>query len=650
MKKTVLLTIITVMLLSVSAMAVGVNIDFTPVSFNESTGYPFIDGNGRTLVPLRAAMEAFGASVVWDNEQHAAIITKGLQTVVCVQDENCIYLGGTKIDNDSATIIQNGRLYLPIRVVLEAFGAEVSWNGDVNVVSGGVGGLINEIENSTITVSNLWKSWEDALSVKNSGDYAKATELFKQLAPKFIRENDNDSRAILFKHLGECYLSMGKSGEASACFKREAYYWQCAQKVQENIDANRRSMLSESAAVLYAKTNNSEYAPKNVKGGRNGILIGAYAEGDRAVHDPSSMDKFYMNEFPKLVEKDMAAYLIYLTEGKPLSTYKSHIEVAKQKNKIVQVALEPKNLYNLQPGDSYYIQLAKDMESSGCKFYLRFASEMNEPSCPWYTENAALYIEKFRIAADIFHQYAPSVTVVWSPNFYPSENIAQYYPGDNYVDAVGVSSYSVAAPSTDPLGQGIDRSRWSTQLDYIYSLYGYKKPIIVSECGASVINPENGNNEYEFAAKQIEDYFTYLPIRYPNLSAVFIWDSNHNMHRCSLSENPLSLDAFKKSIQGSMYLSDSKQSAGEVYYELGTNANVEGKSVEISSFIKTTKNDIAYAVYRINGADIATSYSAPYSCTIDFSPYRNTRVKLELVAFDSNGALAASESMLVNVK
>ena len=357
-----------------------------------------------------------------------------------------------------------------------------------------------------------------------------------------------------------------------------------------------------------------------------------------------------MNEFPKLVGKDMAAYLIYLTEGKPLSTYASHIEAAKQKNKIMQVALEPKNLYSLQPGDSYYIQLAKDMENSGCSFYLRFASEMNEESCPWYTENAALYIEKFRIVADIFHEYAPSVTVVWSPNFYPSENIAKYYPGDNYVDAVGVSSYSVAAPSTDPLGQGVDRSRWSTQLDYIYSLYGYKKPIIISECGASVKNPENGNYEYEFAAKQIEDFFTYLPIRYPNISAVFIWDSNHNMHCCSLSENPLSLEAFKKSIASSMYLSDSAQSADSVYYELGTNVNVEGKTVEMASFIKTTENDIAYAVYRINGTDIVTAYSAPYGCTIDFSPYRNTRVKLELVAFDSSGKLVCSKSMFVNVK
>ena len=49
-----------------SAASVGVKIDNVPVSFNDSSGYPFIDAPGRTQVPLRAAMEAYGCSVQWD--------------------------------------------------------------------------------------------------------------------------------------------------------------------------------------------------------------------------------------------------------------------------------------------------------------------------------------------------------------------------------------------------------------------------------------------------------------------------------------------------------------------------------------------------------------------------------------------------------
>ncbi len=42
--------------------ATDVKIDSRAVSFNDSTGYPFVL-DGRTLVPLRATMESFGAEV-----------------------------------------------------------------------------------------------------------------------------------------------------------------------------------------------------------------------------------------------------------------------------------------------------------------------------------------------------------------------------------------------------------------------------------------------------------------------------------------------------------------------------------------------------------------------------------------------------------
>ena len=48
----------------ISASAAGVVIDSARVNFTNETGYPFVD-SGRTLVPLRATMEAVGADVSW---------------------------------------------------------------------------------------------------------------------------------------------------------------------------------------------------------------------------------------------------------------------------------------------------------------------------------------------------------------------------------------------------------------------------------------------------------------------------------------------------------------------------------------------------------------------------------------------------------
>ena len=649
-KLIVLLSALTIFFtLTLSAGAIDISVDGVKIGFNDSMGYPFIE-NGRTLVPLRASMEAIGAEVSWDSEQNCAIVKKGATPVVCYVNEACIYRNGTKIPNEAATQIRDSRTYLPIRAVAEAFDATVGWDGSVTITTGAAGNLIYSIENSGIHVSNIWKHWEDALATKSSGNYSSAIEKFKTLAPDFISKHDGNSNAMLYKHLGECYSALVMNEEASACFKREAQLWESVGKTQETIDANRRALLINSSVQMYAKTYNNDYKTRKDFGEKyepaNGLYIGAYAEGDRAVHDPWSNTKFYINDFPALVGRDMSAYLLYMPSTTPLSNYQSHIDIAIKKNKIIQLAIEPVNFFQTQPNDSTYIKLAQDMEASGAKFFLRLASEMNDTSCPWYTDNYNLYIEKFRIVADIFHTYAPSVPVVWSPNFYPANNIHLYYPGDKYVDYVGISSYMNHQPETDPLGQGVDRNRWSEQLDTICSLYAHKKPIMVSEGGASYMDYNTWGDITAFSSAQLYDFYTYLPIKYPSVKAVYIFDNDRERYRFSLSNNQQYLDAFKRGTKSEQYLATPDEKANlPQYYELGTNVAVEATVVEISSFIKTPANDTSYVVYNIYGTDVGTSYAIPYSVTIDFSPYKGTTVPLKAMAFNQFGAKVAEKAL-----
>lgn len=642
-------------LLFTAAGAVDVTVDGIGVNFNESTGYPYVE-NGRTMVPLRASMEKMGAQVSWDDDLQTAIVRKGTTTVTCTVGESCIYRNGTRIENDAPAVVRNDRTYLPIRVVAEALDAAVLWDGNVQITSGSAGRLIYDIENSQSHVSpaQLWKMWDSALLKKAAADYSGAIETIKTIAPDFIKANDGNSNAVLYKHLGECYSALNMSAEAAECFKREAQFWQQMGKEQETIDANRRSNIILSSVQIYAKTQDPIFSARksfNQKFEQNfGVYLGAYAEGDRAVHNPDTGSPFYMDEFPKLVGKDMASYLLYLPDSSPISLYDSHIKAARLKNKIMQMAIEPQNLGSITAEDARYVAAAKYMEESGAKFFVRFASEMNEISCPWYTENSALYIEKFRIVSDIFHKYAPNAAaVVWSPNFYPSNNIEKYYPGDKYVDYVGISSYMNHQPETDPLGQNIDRNRWSSQLDAICSLYAYKKPIIVSEGGASYMDYNTWGDITDFASDRLYDFYTYLPIKYPEVRAVYIYDNDRERYRFSLSANEKYLSAYKRAVSSEDYLS-SIENGKYGYYELGENTPAEPKNVEISSYIKTVENDIAYVVYRINGADAATAYAIPYSVNIDFSKYSNQTVSISALAFNADGVPRAQKTYNIKVK
>lgn len=109
-------------------------IDGKEVTYSSQDGVPFIDAAGRTQVPFRQTMEQFGCDVSWNEAQKTAVAQKdGVQVEVPI-GASYVYRNGEKIENDTAALIQDGRTYLPIRVVLESFGASVYWDAATSTV------------------------------------------------------------------------------------------------------------------------------------------------------------------------------------------------------------------------------------------------------------------------------------------------------------------------------------------------------------------------------------------------------------------------------------------------------------------------------------------------------------------------------------
>ena len=119
---------------SVYAAPYSILIDNTPVSFTQSSGQPFLDENERTQVPLRLTMESFGCSVSWNETAKTAIVEKDDIIIKVPIGENHILINGVKKETDASAMIKDGRTYLPIRAVLEAFGATVRWMPHTNTI------------------------------------------------------------------------------------------------------------------------------------------------------------------------------------------------------------------------------------------------------------------------------------------------------------------------------------------------------------------------------------------------------------------------------------------------------------------------------------------------------------------------------------
>lgn len=88
---------------------------------------PFIQA-GRTLVPIRLLVEALGAQVQWNAETLTVTLIKGSTEVLLKIDSQVALVNGREVTLDVAATIQGGgRTVVPIRFVSEALGLQVQW-------------------------------------------------------------------------------------------------------------------------------------------------------------------------------------------------------------------------------------------------------------------------------------------------------------------------------------------------------------------------------------------------------------------------------------------------------------------------------------------------------------------------------------------
>lgn len=113
---------------------VELSINGNHINFTNETGRPFANETERTFVPLRITMESMGVNVEWDSENRQAILTDEDTTVIVTVDSKIIKVNDIEVENDVAAVVSNGRIYLPIRIVAESFGAKVDWNKSSNTV------------------------------------------------------------------------------------------------------------------------------------------------------------------------------------------------------------------------------------------------------------------------------------------------------------------------------------------------------------------------------------------------------------------------------------------------------------------------------------------------------------------------------------
>ncbi len=95
---------------------------------------PPIIENDRTLVPLRVIFEALGASVEWDGATQTVRAERD-GTIIKLVIGGMAYVNDQPVELDVPAKIVNDRTLVPLRFVSEALGCQVEWFGDTMTVN-----------------------------------------------------------------------------------------------------------------------------------------------------------------------------------------------------------------------------------------------------------------------------------------------------------------------------------------------------------------------------------------------------------------------------------------------------------------------------------------------------------------------------------
>jgi len=114
---------------------------------------------------------------------------------------------------------------------------------------------------------------------------------------------------------------------------------------------------------------------------------------------------------------------------------------------------------------------------------VRWGHEMEEPTgrYPWASADAAGYVMAYRHFLTQCRQSAPEALFMWSPKGRP--NLEDYYPGDAWVDVVGLSLYGLQ--NWDRQFSGRDRSFGEVFGEEYARVACFGKPVVIAELGVA---------------------------------------------------------------------------------------------------------------------------------------------------------------------
>lgn len=504
--------------------------------------------------------------------------------------------------------------------------------------------LISTVSASVYSADPYWalhSEYTDAVDKNDENGIISATKKVEALYPKY-------------KSLDECNRTIWKIQKVAGIYEKREDFENAALYYQKFIDGanylinHGGDSFSKADVKLYeqlvkylsvkpkvfAETSNPDNIPyygalNENRVGLNQGMCSAFSEG---------VDSAYLL-YVSFFKENISSFAWRLPEGNDY-----YLEIAWN--------LPNENLDDLKKvasgeSDDYIIENLRFLSELDCKVLLRFGAEVNcwadlpqtqdevNARGKTYTDT---FKKAFRKVSSLARQYAPGAAMVFSPNdvsgyYLPFE---EFYPGDEYVDWVGMSTYNnnydsypkTRGKTSDAL---YSKGYFDNQIEKISDIvneYGDRKPIMISECGFAYANTA-GTLNMQGAIKRMNFFYSYVNRVYPQVKSVFYFNhSTSNKYRLfgdileSVDETDQSraYRSLLASNAAAQYTLGKSDTVG--YTDIANIKNEDLKKLSLSVYAFYPSDKTTSVEYYLDGKSVKKTTSVPYDYSLDLSAYR----------------------------
>lgn len=498
---------------------------------------------------------------------------------------------------------------------------------------------------------SFWAPNEAYVSAKNNGDAAGIIKYGNQVTDIIRSEPFNEQTADVMGSrlydIGNAYEHLGEYDTAARCFDEYIKYgeyrgWDDGVKI-----AKAKTLQFTSALELYTPSSTAQKYYGAVNEPRTGTLVGQTSDSDTL--DAESM------------------ILLYQEYGREIMPWvRVTLDRAEKSGRAVELALnfpgEGNQLAEILNDSSFLTELMNIISGyPTVPIYLRIGAEANIWSVKGDPE---LYKQVFRKIASAARSCSSNIATVWSMGHTASwyENTDDYYPGDEYVDWVGISAYckkyfegrvwNDEEKFNEVFFKSGDSADPVLMIKETVDKYGDRKPIMIAEGGAEHYTKSDTINEHhpEWALDYLKRIYNYVPMVYPQVKLIAYFNkyissesSDYSLSSCTeLNESYKELINLPHFINGSY-----SKSAENSYTHLNGEASASG-SVTLFAYPHIFGSDGVKVDYYIDGVWVGGSQSIPYKRIIDLSGYSDGAHELKAVA-ESGGQYRAEKKITFNV-